>query len=137
MWLGDMGQYLLCKSHSPICTSWLPGLLSIWLNVRQSYETRSNVAIMLTHPEPELIILGYAESEEGTATLAVKKQLSLFERLPRIAEFFTGLLVHPSGKIAVVSCYAGKLKIIKLKGGSYGDDFDVSCVSLSRALRAL
>jgi DNA damage-binding protein 1 len=81
---------------------------------------------MLTHPDPEFIILEYQESETGTAELIVKKQLSLFERLPRTAEFFTDFLVHPSGKLAAASYYAGKLKIITFKAGNYSEDFDVS-----------
>ncbi|KIM43302.1 hypothetical protein M413DRAFT_444121 [Hebeloma cylindrosporum] len=73
-----------------------------------SYEPRSNLA-------------------KGASTqLIVQKSLSLFERLPRVAEFFTDFLVHPSGKLAIVSCYAGKLKIIPLKAGKIQDEFDVS-----------
>jgi DNA damage-binding protein 1 len=83
---------------------------------------------MLTHPDPEFIILGYSESEEASAQLIVQKSLSLFERLPRIAEFFTDFLVHPSGKLAIVSCYAGKLKVITLKAGNFQEEFDVSYV---------
>lgn len=83
---------------------------------------------MITHPEPELIILTYKESEDGERRLVVKKQISLFERLPRTAEFFTDCLVHPSGRLAVVSCYASKLKIVTFKGGNYQQDFDVSYV---------
>ncbi|KAF9485871.1 hypothetical protein BDN70DRAFT_870784 [Pholiota conissans] len=96
-----------------------------------AYETRSNIAMMLTHPDPEFIILEYQETEDGIAELIVKKQLSLFERLPRTAEFFTDFLIHPSGKLAVASYFAGKLKIIKLKGGNYTEDFDVSCPEIN------
>jgi len=81
---------------------------------------------MLTHPDPEFIILGYSESEGAPAKLVVQKSLSLFERLPRIAEFFTDFLVHPSGKLAIISCYAGKLKVITLKAGKLQEEFDVS-----------
>lgn len=38
------------------------------------------------------------------------------------------MLIHPSGKIAVVSCYTGKLKIVKFKAGNYQEDFDVTYV---------
>lgn len=80
---------------------------------------------MLAHPDPELIFLSYAELETGFTELQPTKQLSLYERTPRPAEFFNDILVHPSGKLAVVSCYAGKLKIINLKAGRYQDDFDI------------
>jgi len=91
---------------------------------------RSNVLIMVDHPDPEIIFLSYSESGAGTGELTPKKHLSLFERSPRPAEFFNDVLVDPAGKLAVVSCYTGKLKIILLKAGSYDQDFDVSCVSL-------
>lgn len=84
---------------------------------------------MLTHPEPELLVLEYSESEDGVGHLSVKKQISLFERLPRVAEFFTNFIVHPTGRLAVVSCYAGKLKVVTFKGGNYQEDFDVSYVA--------
>ncbi|KAH9480543.1 DNA damage-binding protein 1a [Psilocybe cubensis] len=90
------------------------------------YDTRSNIALMITHPEPELIILAYREDENGEGKLVVNKQISLYERLPRVAEFFTDFLVHPSGRLVVVSCYASKLKIVTFKGGNYQQDFDVS-----------
>ncbi|KAJ3503729.1 hypothetical protein NLJ89_g8306 [Agrocybe chaxingu] len=95
------------------------------------YDGRSNIVVMITHPEPELIILSYVDSESSAPKLKVKKQIPLFERFPRLAEFFTDFLIHPSGNLAVVSCYAGKLKIITLKGGAYQKDFDVSLPELN------
>ncbi|KAF5360619.1 hypothetical protein D9756_004828 [Leucocoprinus leucothites] len=86
--------------------------------------SRSNLVVMLAHPDPELIFLSYAESEDGVAELQPTHQLHLYERTPRPAEFFNDILVHPSGKLAIVSCYVGKLKIINLKAGRYKDDFD-------------
>ena len=86
---------------------------------------------MITHPEPELIFLSYVESETGAAELVVKKRLTLLDRSPRLSEFFNDILVHPSGRLAVVHCYSGKLKIVVLKAGSYEQDFDVSYVFLS------
>ena len=92
---------------------------------------RSNVVLMITHPEPELIFLSYVESETGAAELVVKKQLTLLDRSPRLSEFFNDLLVHPSGTLAVVHCYSGKLKVVVLKAGNYQHDFDVSYVFLT------
>lgn len=78
---------------------------------------------MLDHPEPELLFLVYSEP---LAQLVVKKQLPLYERSARVAEFFNNLLVDPSGTLAVVSCYTSRLKIIQLSDGKYAGDFDVS-----------
>lgn len=87
---------------------------------------RSNLVLMITHPEPELVFFSYTESETGGAELVVKKRLSLFDRSPRLSEFFDDVLVHPSGTLAVVKCYSGKLKVVILKAGNYQQDFDVS-----------
>lgn len=86
---------------------------------------RSNLVVMLAHPDPELIFLSYAEFEDGTTELQPTKQVSLYERV-RPAEFFNDILVHPSGKLAVANCYTGKFKIINLKAGRYQNDFDAS-----------
>jgi DNA damage-binding protein 1 len=96
--------------------------------------TRSNLVVLLAHPDPELIFLSYTESESGPAELQLTKQLSLYERTPRPAEFFNDVLVHPSGKLAVVSCYLGKLKIINLKAGRYQNDFDAMLIFQSAFL---
>lgn len=91
--------------------------------------TRSNLILLTAHPDPELIFFSYAEFEGGSAELTVNKQLQLYERTPRQAEFFNDILVHPSGKLVVVSCYTGKLKIITFKAsGRLDQEFDVSCV---------
>ena len=94
----------------------------------QASSMRSNLVLMITHPEPELIFLSYVESETGTAELVVKKRLTLLDRSPRLSEFFNDLLVHPSGTLAVVHCYSGRLKVVVLKAGNYQQDFDVSYV---------
>jgi len=80
---------------------------------------------MLAHPDPELIFLSYAETQDGVVELQPTHQLHLYEQTLRPAEFFNDILIHPSGKLAVVSCYVGKLKIINLKAGRFKDDFDV------------
>ncbi|TFK70374.1 hypothetical protein BDN72DRAFT_542903 [Pluteus cervinus] len=88
--------------------------------------TRSNLLLLLAHPDPELIFLSYVDPSGDQPRLVVKKQLPLFERIPRAAEFYNNVLMHPSGRLAVVSCYTGKLKIVHLKGGNHVKDFDVS-----------
>ncbi|KAH6912768.1 mono-functional DNA-alkylating methyl methanesulfonate N-term-domain-containing protein [Coprinopsis sp. MPI-PUGE-AT-0042] len=87
---------------------------------------RSKLVLMTSHPDPELVFFAYKELEDGGAALSVTKSISLHERSPREAEFCNDLLIHPSGKLAVASCYAGKLKIIKLKAGDYVQDFDLA-----------
>ncbi|TFK20000.1 hypothetical protein FA15DRAFT_673909 [Coprinopsis marcescibilis] len=92
---------------------------------------RSKLALMTSHPDPELVFFSYKELEGGSAELVATKSLSLFERSPREAEFFNDLVVHPSGEVAVASCYVGKLKVIKLKSGGYEKDFDLSLLELN------
>lgn len=83
--------------------------------------------LLLGHPDPELIVLSLDEPAEGQSQLAIRKQLSLYERY-RSAEFFNDIIVHPSGKVVVASCYAGKLKVVSFRGGIYVQDFDISYV---------
>ncbi|KAG6837618.1 hypothetical protein H0H93_006139 [Arthromyces matolae] len=75
-------------------------------------------------PHPELIFLSYSEDLSG-GQLTANKQLSLYERTASEAVYFTDIVVHPSGKAAVVSCYKGKLRVIKFKAGNHEEDFDV------------
>ncbi|KAJ7069995.1 mono-functional DNA-alkylating methyl methanesulfonate N-term-domain-containing protein [Mycena amicta] len=81
---------------------------------------RSNLIVLLDHPEPELIFLTFTANE-----LKVTKCLDIAEQKPT-AEFcdHNSLVVHPDGKLAVVSCYTGKLRCIRLKRGNYDSDSD-------------
>ena len=111
----------------PISASQKPCYMAKYIDYRlQVYDDRFNVVVMFTHPDPEFLILSYEEAQSGQGRLVVQKQIPLFERPRRMAEFFTDCIIHPSGKLAIVSCYAGKLKVIRLKGGKYVEDFDVS-----------
>jgi len=92
----------------------------------QAYDGRFNIITMFTHPDPEILILSYEEDQFRQGWLVVQKQIQLFEKPRRMSEFFTDCIIHPSGKLAIVSCYAGKLKVIGLRGGQYVEDFDVS-----------
>ncbi|KAF7365431.1 CPSF-A domain-containing protein [Mycena venus] len=89
--------------------------------------SRSNLIVLLDHPAPELVFLTYIQSNTG-GTLSVTKRLELSERNhnQRPAEFFNDILVHPDGKLALVSCYTGKLKVVVLKNGKYKSDCDAS-----------
>ncbi|KAJ7644328.1 CPSF A subunit region-domain-containing protein [Roridomyces roridus] len=88
--------------------------------------SHSNLIVLLDHPHPELVFLSYSNG-----VLSVTKRLELFERNQRPAEFFTDVLVHPSGKCAVAMCYTGKLKGIYLKAGLFEGDFDMSMRELT------
>ncbi|KAF8831356.1 hypothetical protein HHX47_DHR1000666 [Lentinula edodes] len=79
---------------------------------------RSNLLILLDHPDPEILIFKYTEtSEPKTATLNLKHQIPLDERGSRPSELCTDAIVHPSGVFAVVSCYTGKLKVVMMESG--------------------
>jgi DNA damage-binding protein 1 len=88
-----------------------------------------NLVVLTDHPDPELIFLSYTISHNGTRDVPELKtlhHLSLYERSARPAEFFNDILLDTSGVVLVVSCYAGKLKVVLLEGGRYESDFDVS-----------
>lgn len=91
--------------------------------------------VMTDHPYPELIFLSYSVYQNGAGDVAELKtlhHLSLHERSTRTAEFFNDVLLDPSGSVAVISCYTGKLKVVLMSGGNYQSDFDISCVYLFR-----
>ncbi|KIJ17938.1 hypothetical protein PAXINDRAFT_72888 [Paxillus involutus ATCC 200175] len=94
--------------------------------------SRLNLLVLTDHPEPELVFLSFTVSRSGNRVLKATKHLSLFERSARSAEFCHDVLVDPSGAIAVVSVYTGRLKVVILnEEGGYDRDFDASIVELN------
>ncbi|KDQ62210.1 hypothetical protein JAAARDRAFT_121297 [Jaapia argillacea MUCL 33604] len=91
----------------------------------------SNLAVLTDHPDPRLIILSYTKPHEAHPELVSKHSVPLHERTSRHAEFFNDVLVHPSGRVALVSCYAGKLKVVVFNDAQYGRDFDVQLPELN------
>ncbi|KAF9236524.1 CPSF A subunit region-domain-containing protein [Melanogaster broomeanus] len=93
---------------------------------------RLSLLVLTDHPEPELVFLSFTVNKSGDTDLRSTKHLSLFERNARSAEFCHDVLVDPSGAIAVVSVYTGRLKVVILnEEGSYDRDFDASVVELN------
>ena len=86
---------------------------------------------MMDHPDPELLFLTYDVSPSGFPSLCKVHHESLYQRSPRPAEYFNDVLVDSAGSLAVVSCYAGKLKFLLLKNGHYHSNVDLSCVTYS------
>jgi len=79
---------------------------------------------MLAHPDPEVVFLSYNELPSGHAELVVNKTLPLRERNMKPSEFLNDIFVHPSGKLAVVYCYAGRVSLVALERGTYQDHSD-------------
>ncbi|CAK5284351.1 unnamed protein product, partial [Mycena citricolor] len=88
----------------------------------------SNLIVMLDHPEAELIFLEFKRSQDSRYSLVISKRVELVQRNvnQRPAEFFNDLIVHPHGRIAIASCFSGKIKVVRLNGGHYLSDMDVS-----------
>jgi DNA damage-binding protein 1 len=81
---------------------------------------------MTDHPTPELIFLTYSRSSEtGDMTFETIRNMSLHDRSARQAEYLNDLYVDDSGAFALVSCYAGKLKVIHMQDGDFDSDFDL------------
>ncbi|KAG2145900.1 CPSF A subunit region-domain-containing protein [Suillus clintonianus] len=96
--------------------------------------SRSSISLLVLtdHPEPELIFLSFTVNGAGSTEINPTKYLSLSERSARPAEFCHTLLVDPSGGVAVVSAYTGKLKVVVLdQNGGYDRDFDASISELN------
>jgi DNA damage-binding protein 1 len=67
----------------------------------------------LDQPTPELLLVSLSGD-----TISFKKSLSLVEQA-RAAEFLTKVTVDPTGTVAVVSCYIGKLTVVRLHDGEF------------------
>jgi len=81
---------------------------------------------MTDHPTPELIFLAYSRSAEtGHMTFETIRNVSLHDRSARQAEYLNDVYVDHSGVCALVSCYAGKLKIVRIQDGDFDSDFDL------------
>ncbi|KAH7885105.1 CPSF A subunit region-domain-containing protein [Phlebopus sp. FC_14] len=112
--------------------------LEIWGRVRAVrtvpivHKRSLSVLVLTDHPEAELIFLRFTVCKSGETELMATKYLSLFERSSRSAEFCHDVLVDPSGAIAVVSVYTGRLKVVILdQDGGYESDFDASILELN------
>lgn len=71
-------------------------------------------------------MLEYTTDDEGKASLISKDCIELHDRYARPAEFVTDVFVSPSGQVAVVSCYTGKLKLVQFNDKKRPDAFDIS-----------
>ncbi|KIK59844.1 hypothetical protein GYMLUDRAFT_74297 [Collybiopsis luxurians FD-317 M1] len=117
--LNSLQVYSILESKLQLeCNLEIRGKVRLVRAIPIKKHSRCNLFVLLDHPDPEVLILSYTESEEpGSGKLNLKHQISLEERGSRPAEFCTDALVHPSGEFAVVSCYAGKLKAISIDDG--------------------
>lgn len=87
----------------------------------------SNLLVLTDHPYPKLILLAYNTSRD-TPELTEKWSTDLHDRNARHAEYLNDVIVHPAGRVAIVSCYAGKLKVVTFKKGGVEKHFDVMYV---------
>jgi DNA damage-binding protein 1 len=81
--------------------------------------------VLTDHPDPRLIFFSYSRSSSGSPILKALKTLSLYYHHARPSEFLNSVLVDPSGAVAIVNCYTGKIKVVELEDGLYKNDFDV------------
>ncbi|KAG1743291.1 CPSF A subunit region-domain-containing protein [Suillus paluster] len=112
--------------------------LDIWGRVRVikavpiARPSSFSLLVLTDHPEPELIFLSFTLNGAGSTGIKATKYISLSERSARPAEFCHTLLVHPLGRVAVVSVHTGKLKVVVLdQSGGYSRDFDASIIELN------
>lgn len=86
---------------------------------------KNNLLLLTDHPDPRLVFLSYSTPSSGSPFLKSLKTLSLHHHHARPSEFLHSISVDPSGTIAVVNCYAGKIKVVELEDGLYTNDFDI------------
>ncbi|KAJ3923618.1 CPSF A subunit region-domain-containing protein [Lentinula edodes] len=127
--LNSVSVYSILESGLQLeCSVGVRGKVRVVRAVPIQNSHRSNLLILLDHPDPEILIFTYTEtSEPGTATLNLKHQIPLDERGSRPSELCTDAIVHPSGVFGVVSCYTGKLKVVMMESGEV---FGLQCVAI-------
>jgi DNA damage-binding protein 1 len=86
---------------------------------------RNNLLLLTDHPDPRLIFFSYSTPSSGVPFLKTLKTLSLYHHHARPSEFLHSISVDPSGRLAIVNCYTGKIRIVELEDGLYTNDFDV------------
>jgi DNA damage-binding protein 1 len=86
---------------------------------------KSNLLLLTDHPDSRLVFLSYSTPSVGSPFLKTLKTLTLHHHLARPSEFLHSILVDPSGRVAVVNNYAGKIKVVELEDGLYSNDFDI------------
>ncbi|EKM59045.1 uncharacterized protein PHACADRAFT_181065 [Phanerochaete carnosa HHB-10118-sp] len=82
----------------------------------------SNLLVLTDHPYPKLILFAF---NGETRELDEKWFADLHDRNARHAEYLNDIVVHPAGRAAAVSCYAGKLKVVTFKKGGVDKHFEV------------
>ncbi|ESK85005.1 uv-damaged dna-binding [Moniliophthora roreri MCA 2997] len=109
------------------CSYELTGKLKTIKAIPVSGSHRSNILVLLDHPDPELLIFSYTDidPDANVGRLELRSRDDLYERGCRPAEHCTDVIVHPNGKVAAVSCYGGRLKILTLKAGCIDMQTDV------------
>ncbi|GJE83978.1 DNA damage-binding protein 1 [Phanerochaete sordida] len=132
----ELGHLVVAKTNRVEVSSIHPeGLkrecgLDIWgrvLSIRAvpaGAEDVSNLLVLTDHPYPKLILLTL-HVEDDTRELREKWSTDLHDRNARHAEYLNDIVVHPAGRAAIISCYAGKLKVVTFKKGGVDKDFDV------------
>lgn len=92
---------------------------------------KSNLLLLTDHPDPRLVLLSYSTPSSGSPFLKSLKTLSLHHHHARRSEFLHSISVDPSGRVAAVNCYTGKIKVVELEDGLYTNDFDIMVSELN------
>ena len=85
----------------------------------------SNLLLLTDHPDPRLVFLSYSTPSSGSPFLKSLKTLNLHHHNVRPSEFLNCISVDPSGRVAVVHDYAGKIRVVELGDGLCKSDFDI------------
>lgn len=82
------------------------------------------MVVTTDHLEPKLYIL---EFDSEKSELVEVESLSLKLRVGREAEFFSGAIMHPNGKVIVSCQYSGTIKVIVLGDKSKVIETEFEC----------
>lgn len=119
-----MGPNRSCQGCSNTSNALIHLLLRVTDTVLPQHG-KNNLLLLTDHPDPRLIFFSYSTPSSSPPFLKILKTLSLYHHPARPSEFLHSVLVDPSGRLALVNCYAGKIKVVELEDGLYTNDFDV------------
>ncbi|KIO17685.1 hypothetical protein M407DRAFT_32631, partial [Tulasnella calospora MUT 4182] len=100
------------------------GTVTSLLSTQRKRRNLASLIVTTDHLDPKLYVL---EFDTSKSELLVAESLSLRLRVGREAEFFSGAVIHPNGKVIVSCQYSGTIKVIVLGDKSKVIETEFEC----------
>ncbi|KAG8949792.1 hypothetical protein FRC04_008332 [Tulasnella sp. 424] len=100
------------------------GTVTSLLTTQRKRRNLASLIVTTDHLDPKFYVL---EFDASKSELLVAESLSLRLRVGREAEFFSGAVIHPNGKVIVSCQYSGTIKVIVLGDKSKVIETEFEC----------